>query len=1526
MNSDGTVKSLAKIASGTTGAPPLADGEKFGTSIAGMGDLDNDGVNDMLVTSFQTASGGTAYALFMNADGTVKSFTKISSTSNGGPPTSPGDGWGSSIAGIGDFDGNGTPDFIAGAWQDDTGGNNRGAMYIVRLDVPATPTALALSANAIAENQPSGTAVGTFSTTDANPFDTFTYTLVTGTGDTDNGSFQIVGNELRSSAVFNFATKSSYSIRVRTTDDGGQFFERTFTINIREPRSFVVTTNTDVVNDLDGLTSLREAITYANSAPDANTITFGDGTARGGTNFTDATPDTILLTGGELAITTSLTITGNGAASTIIDGGWDGVANSGIGSRIFLVDDSAVAVQVVTISGLTLQKAYTGTGNIAFNGAAIRNSEQLTISDSVLRDSYGHQGVGVSSDGALISNRNTYTNNRGGDAGGIHVTDGTLVSTGDAFTENVVTGLGGGILVNNSFNGAKLINSTIANNNANAGGGIFAYGPTTTINVTIANNTAAVAGGFFAQSSTSTWNARNTIVAGNSGGDVFRNGTPTIVADRLLVGDNSLSGTGITNSVTYAAIFGTNVLANNGGPTQTIALTAGSVAINAGSNALALDANSQPLTTDQRGTGFARILGGIVDIGAFERPNSTPTNVTLTANSVAENAGANSVIGALTGVDPDPRDVLALLLPAGLTDNALFNLSGGNLRANASFNFEAKSSYTVTVRVTDFDGLSFDKTFTINVTDVNEAPTAVALQNTTTSLPENTSTASAIKLADIVVTDDALGTNALSLTGTDAAFFEIVGTALRLKAGTSLNFEAKSSYSVTVRVDDAGVGATPDATVNFTLTVTDVNEAPTAVAFQNTTTTLPENTSTASAIKLADIVVTDDALGTNALSLSGTDVAFFEIVGTALRLKAGTTLNFEAKSSYSVTVNVNDAAVGATPDLTRNFTLTITNVNEAPTAIALTNNLVAENSALATPVGSFSSTDPDAASTFTYTLVAGAGSTDNAAFAIVGNQLRTNAALNFEAKSSYSIRVRTTDQGNLTFERTFTITVTNTNDAPVLDASGNPFTILGVGTRQSTEMRQGTLVSEILARGAAGDPISDQDAGALTGIAITAIDTSLGTFQYTLVTSNPAESDWINVDAAGTVSGTSALLLPDTARLRFSTGLIPHHEAGAIFLPLESKLATGLTFRAWDRTTGVAGQRANTTANGGTTAFSPAEETVKVYFETRLFRHFNRVAHLNVETLEAEFDTIQMWADQVSPGTFEDRATSEWTGFTILMSAVPELGTLPLYRLYYGTQFNADGSQIDMGYRYLTTSLAEVEYLENSGPAEHRAAREGAYFRELGVNGGTGIMGYIYATQQPGTALVTQIYRTDLFDKPTRFADGSTSVTSQENGDHVYTTNTAFETAQTGMWRVEATRGFARELSPNVVVTRTSAVTSSGVTLPAAATAVSRSDSALTSLPVDSAPAVGVPPTSAPSTDNIGGLIAVQGGLLPNLEQSQNSDSPSGSTQATSPVSGKSASSLPAWKSALSLASSDPLDADLAFLDPAFLHEVFNAE
>ena len=102
----------------------------------------------------------------------------------------------------------------------------------------------------------------------------------------------------------------------------------------------------------------------------------------------------------------------------------------------------------------------------------------------------------------------------------------------------------------------------------------------------------------------------------------------------------------------------------------------------------------------------------------------------------------------------------------------------------------------------------------------NLAPTAVTLNNAVTSIPDNTPTAAPLKLADIIVSDDGLGNNHLTVTGADTSFFQIIGTALFLKAGTALNHTTKPSYNVTVNVDDATVGGTPDATTNYTLTVT----------------------------------------------------------------------------------------------------------------------------------------------------------------------------------------------------------------------------------------------------------------------------------------------------------------------------------------------------------------------------------------------------------------------------------------------------------------------------------------------------------------------------------------------------------------------------------------------------------------------------------------------------------------------------------------------------------------------------------
>jgi hypothetical protein len=102
--------------------------------------------------------------------------------------------------------------------------------------------------------------------------------------------------------------------------------------------------------------------------------------------------------------------------------------------------------------------------------------------------------------------------------------------------------------------------------------------------------------------------------------------------------------------------------------------------------------------------------------------------------------------------------------------------------------------------------------------------------------------------------------------------------------------------------------------------------------------------------------------------------------------------------------------------------------NKAPTNLTLSTSTIAENQVIGTVVGNLTTTDPDTGNTFTYSLVTGDGATDNSLFTTTGNQLKTNAVFDFETKNSYSIRVKTTDQGGLSFEKQLNISVTDLND------------------------------------------------------------------------------------------------------------------------------------------------------------------------------------------------------------------------------------------------------------------------------------------------------------------------------------------------------------------------------------------------------------------------------------------------------------------------------------------------------------------
>ncbi len=153
-----------------------------------------------------------------------------------------------------------------------------------------------------------------------------------------------------------------------------------------------------------------------------------------------------------------------------------------------------------------------------------------------------------------------------------------------------------------------------------------------------------------------------------------------------------------------------------------------------------------------------------------------------------------------------------------------------------------------------------------------------------------------------------------------------------------------------------------------------------------------------------------------------------------------------------------------------------------------------------------------------------------------------------------------------------TVRIYAANNAPVLTAP----TPLSLGeVVEDTAQPAGMPVVALLAT--AGDPISDADENALEGIALFAADGSHGNWQFSLANPPVGATDW---QPAGVVSPTMALLLPDTAWLRF--------------VPAANYVGPSgdLTFRAWDQTSGAAGQRADASQTGGISAFSTATGTV----------------------------------------------------------------------------------------------------------------------------------------------------------------------------------------------------------------------------------------------------------------------------------------------------------------------------------------------
>jgi hypothetical protein len=374
------------------------------------------------------------------------------------------------------------------------------------------------------------------------------------------------------------------------------------------------------LNDSGG-GSLRDAIA---STPAGGTVDFQAGLS-----------GTITLAS-ELDIGKNLTIAGPGANVITVSGNH--------ASRVF----DFAATFTVAVSGLTIADGRAMAVADVSNGGGILNAGTLTLTGCVLSGNiasavFGHGG-GIYNTGTLTVASSTLSGNSAnptslflqsaeGDGGGIYNT-GMLTVVSSTLSGNSANGfniLGGAAGGGGIFNGGTLTvtNSTLSGNSASGfgrvgrghGGGLENLGGTLTLtNCTVSGNS-AVGGGFrfgggIDNAGTGTLTIRNTLVAGNTAaGSPDVSGTLNSQGHNLI--GNGTGGSGFaasdlvgTSSNPIDAKLGP--LQDNGGPTQTMALLPGSPAIDAGDNAFA------PGPYDQRGPGFARIVNGIIDIGAFE--------------------------------------------------------------------------------------------------------------------------------------------------------------------------------------------------------------------------------------------------------------------------------------------------------------------------------------------------------------------------------------------------------------------------------------------------------------------------------------------------------------------------------------------------------------------------------------------------------------------------------------------------------------------------------------------------------------------------------------------------------------------------------------------------------------------------------------------------------------------------------------------------------------------------------------------
>lgn len=478
-----------------------------------------------------------------------------------------------------------------------------------------------------------------------------------------------------------------------------------------------------------------------------------------------------------------------------------------------------------------------------------------------------------------------------------------------------------------------------------------------------------------------------------------------------------------------------------------------------------------------------------ITINVIDRPeNTAPVINPIAAITIAENTALNTVIGTATGNDAEGHTI-TWSITGGNTDSIFaINATTGAIRIAdiAGLNHEWDNSYTITIQAQDngFANMTSTRNVTINIADVNEAPTFNIPQSfldenpylrynsatgnfyryigTTASYAAANTAASAALLNGVaghLVTIGsapenayvrALGAGALWLGGSDSVLEgEWVWGGNGAESGQifSIGSVAQGSFYTNWAVGQPDNGSNSDFLEMATSGQwTDVNSgnrayviewegAAVLAALGNGPFTLAENPVVNQSVGFVH-ALDADAGDVLAYSITGgTGNGVFSINGSTgeIRVTNPSAINYESAASLTLDIRVQDA--GGLFD-TQTVIINITDVNEAPVMAAVAAVIIPENIALNTVIADFNATDVDAGQTLTYSITGGNALGIFAINASTGDvRIANRDNLNYETGNLYNLTIRVTDNGtpSLFAQRTLTVHISDVAEAPSFD-------------------------------------------------------------------------------------------------------------------------------------------------------------------------------------------------------------------------------------------------------------------------------------------------------------------------------------------------------------------------------------------------------------------------------------------------------------------------------------------------------------